>query len=249
MTKKVIKLTETQLEKIVQSIVNEERKMLTSTNNPKKLNEAKKFIKGFHSFKKQKLSEGYSREEINEGWFDWVTDWFGNDDEESKNGEDKEKSSEESSTSKEAIIDTGKEWVIGWILNQMGVTGELNRIFKIGLSTIDLSDYPKLLDPADNCKWLSDTLFESTLQYIVQKIAEGFGKTGGGESGSLFGTSIAKAFKNLTDNTEFKSDMKKYIGSAVCKALGGDSGEFEMSRELTQSGLDPRLVKGIKKNL
>lgn len=247
MTKKVIKLTESQLEKIVQSMVNEERKMLTSTNNPKRLNEAKKFIKGFHSFKKQKLSEGYSREEINEGWFDWVTDWFGNDDEEKT--EDGEESSEDGGTIKSTTIDTGKEWVIGWILSQMGVTGELNRIFKIGLSTIEPSDYPKLLDPADNCKWLSDTLFESTLQYIVQKIAEGFGKSGGGESGSLFGTSIAKAFKNLTDNTEFKDDMKKYIGSAVCKALGGESGEFELTRELSNSGLDPRLVKGIQKKL
>ena len=247
MTKKVIKLTESQLEKIVQSMVNEERKMLTSTNNPKRLNEAKKFIKGFHSFKKQKLSEGYSREEINEGWFDWVTDWFGNDDEEKT--EDGEESSEDGGTIKSTAIDTGKEWVIGWILSQMGVTGELNRIFKIGLSTIEPSDYPKLLDPADNCKWLSDTLFESTLQYIVQKIAEGFGKSGGGESGSLFGTSIAKAFKNLTDNTEFKDDMKKYIGSAVCKALGGESGEFELTRELSNSGLDPRLVKGIQKKL
>ena len=247
MAKKVIKLTESQLEKIVQSIVNEKRKMLTSTNNPKKLNEAKKFIKGFHSFKKQKLSEGYSREEINEGWFDWVTDWFGGNDEEKM--EDGEESSEDGGTIKSTTIDTGKEWIIGWILSQMGVTGELNRIFKIGLSTIEPSDYPKLLDPADNCKWLSDTLFESTLQYIVQKIAEGFGKSGGGESGSLFGTSIAKAFKNLTDNTEFKDDMKKYIGSAVCKALGGESGEFELTRELSNSGLDPRLVKGIQKKL
>lgn len=247
MAKKVIKLTESQLEKIVQSIVNEERKMLTSSNNSKRITEAKEFIKGFHSFKKQKLSEGYSREEINEGWLDWVADWFGGNGEEKT--EDGEESSEDGSTIKSTTIDTGKEWIIGWILSQMGVTGELNRIFKIGLSTIEPSDYPKLLDPADNCKWLSDTLFESTLQYIVQKIAEGFGKSGGGESGSLFGTSIAKAFKNLTDNTEFKDDMKKYIGSAVCKALGGESGEFELSRELSHSGLDPRLVKGIQKKL
>jgi hypothetical protein len=236
---KIIKLTESQLELVINQILNENKKSDVLT-------ESKEMIKKFQQVKKQKLKEGFTRKEINEGFMDWVKSLYSSED--GQNSTEETKEDGEEGFGVKTFVDTGKQWIIGWILEQMGVKGELNRIMKIALSNIEPSDYPKLFDPVDNCKWLSDVMFEGLLEYIVQKLTESFIDRKE-SSGSLFSSAISKSFKNLTDNIEFKTDMKRYLSSAICNALGGQSGEFELASELGHSGFDPKIVKGIKKKL
>jgi len=235
--KQKIKITESQLKTILMEI--EKNK-----SNNDLLKESKEFINFVRETKKQKLNEGLDVDVINEQLGDWLSSFFTDDEEEKETKKDDE---EESSFTQKTIIDTGKQWMIGWILEQMGVTGELNRIMKIALSEIDTVDLPKLFDPTDNCQWLSDVLFEGLLEYIVQKLIEGLMK--GSESSSLFSTAISKSFKNLTDNLDFKRDMKHYVGMAVCQALGGKSEKMELSRDIEKSNLNPKFKKGVKSKL
>ena len=160
---KIIKLTESQLELVINQILNENKKSDVLT-------ESKEMIKKFQQVKKQKLKEGFTRKEINEGFMDWVKSLYSSED--GQNSTEETKEDGEEGFGVKTFVDTGKQWIIGWILEQMGVKGELNRIMKIALSNIEPSDYPKLFDPVDNCKWLSDVMFEGLLEYIVQKLTE-----------------------------------------------------------------------------
>lgn len=244
------RLVETKLRNTIKKVVLKESKVLT--NDSKLITEGKKIIVNFHKIKKRKLKEGYSKQEINEDFTDWLKSLFTSDDEdETSNDIDVDSESEDgekSSTMKKTFVDSAAQWMIGFILEQLGVTGELNRILKIALSDIDITDYPKLLDPVDNCKWLSDVLFDGIMEYIVQVASEsmlGLKNSGG----SIVSTSFSKAFANLTSNSQFKTDMKRYVSMAICDALGGQSGEFELSNELRRSDLDPEMVSGIREKL
>lgn len=245
------RLVDTKLRNTIKKVVLKESKVLT--NDSKLITEGKKIIVNFHKIKKRKLKEGYSKREINEDFTDWLKSLFTSDDkDETSNDIDADVDSEsedgeESSTMKKTFVDSAAQWMIGFILEQLGVTGELNRILKIALSDIDIEDYPKLLDPVDNCKWLSDVLFDGIMEYIVQVASESM--LGLKNSGSIVSTSFSKAFANLTSNSQFKTDMKRYVSMAICDALGGQSGEFELSSELGRSDLDPEMVSGIKEKL
>jgi hypothetical protein len=244
------KLVETKLRNTIKKVVLKESKLIT--NDSKLITEGKKIIVNFHKIKKRKLKEGYSKQEINEDFTDWLKSLFTSDDEdETSNDIDVDSESEDgekSDTMKKTFVDSAAQWMIGFILEQLGVTGELNRILKIALSDIDIEDYPKLLDPVDNCKWLSDVLFDGIMEYIIQVASEsmlGLKNSGG----SIVSTSFSKAFANLTSNSQFKTDMKRYVSMAICDALGGQSGEFELSNELRRSDLDPEMVSGIREKL
>jgi hypothetical protein len=245
------KLVETKLRNTIKKVVLKESKVIT--NDSKLITEGKKIIVNFHKIKKRKLKEGYSKQEINEDFTDWLKSLFTSDDEETPSNDnnsmvDDSEDGEKSGDMKKTLVDTASQWMIGYILEQLGVTGELNRILKIALSDIDITDYPKLLDPVDNCKWLSDVLFDGIMEYIVQVASEsmlGLKNSGG----SIVSTSFSKAFANLTSNSQFKTDMKRYVSMAICDALGGQSGEFELSSELGRSDLDPEMVSGIREKL
>jgi len=244
-------LVETKLRNTIKKVVLKESKVIT--NDSKLITEGKKIIVNFHKIKKRKLKEGYSKQEINEDFTDWLKSLFTSDDEETPSNDnnsmvDDSEDGEKSGDMKKTLVDTASQWMIGYILEQLGVTGELNRILKIALSDIDITDYPKLLDPVDNCKWLSDVLFDGIMEYIVQVASEsmlGLKNSGG----SIVSTSFSKAFANLTSNSQFKTDMKRYVSMAICDALGGQSGEFELSSELGRSDLDPEMVSGIREKL
>jgi hypothetical protein len=245
------RLVETKLRNTIKKVVLKESKLIT--NDSELITEGKKIIVNFHKIKKRKLKEGYSKREINEDFTDWLKSLFTSDDEDETsnnvdNVDSESEDGEKSGTMKKTFVDSAAQWMIGFILEQLGVTGELNRILKIALSDIDIEDYPKLLDPVDNCKWLSDVLFDGIMEYIVQVASEsmlGLKNSGG----SIVSTSFSKAFANLTSNSQFKTDMKRYVSMAICDALGGQSGEFELSSELGRSDLDPEMVSGIREKL
>lgn len=240
MAKNTIKLTESQLEDLVKKIMLEEKSVSSKkVKSSKSLNEGREFLRKFHNKKKSLIKEGYSKEEINEQ----LGDFLGMSDD---------------SPMSDIGLGSAKQWMISWVLSQLNLSGELNQILSIALSKAKPKDYTKLFDPVDNCDFLADLVFDTFLQYMVQKLIVSVGaKSSMGKSmgvssfasSDFFSLVAGNALMRLVKNNQFKSDLQKIFKRSLCEALGGVSGESELGSELEQSEMSPSLVKNIKSNL
>lgn len=240
MAKNIIKLTESELEGLVKKIISEEKRIPSKkVESSKSLNEGKEFLRKFHNKKKSLIKEGYSKEKINEE----LGDFLGMSDD---------------SPMADIGLGSAKQWMISWVLSQLNVSGELNKILSIALSKAKPKDYVKLFDPVDNCDFLADLVFDTFLQYMIQKLVLSVGAkaTSGSATGissfassDIFSLVAGNALMRLVKNNEFKSDLQKIFKRTICEALGGRSGEAELGSELEQSGIPYDLAKNIKSNL
>jgi hypothetical protein len=244
----VIKLTESELEGLVKKIISEEKnvtKVGKQKLSPKRLSEGKEFLKKFHKRKNMLIKEGYSKREINEQ----LGDFLGFDG----------LSFEGDDAASGTAFGSAKQWMISWILGQMNISGELNRILSIALSNADPKDYSKILDPVDNCDFIADLLFETFLQYTIQKLVTTIGgkvssnsqMSGikGFMSSDLFSIVAANAIMNLTKNAEFKRNLKQVFQKTLCQSLRGDGGETELSSDLETSDIPTPMISSIRKGL
>ena len=248
MKKNVIKLTESQLDELVKMIMNEEKGKLNKKPS-KSLNEGKEFILKFQKEKRRLVKEGYSKEEINEQMSDFLG--FGK----SAGFDDSDK---ENSMMGDIGYGSVKQWMISWILDQLNVSGELNKVLSIALSKANPKDYAKLFDPVDNCEFVADLTFDTFLQYMLEKLISTLGgKVSGGKSGGLGGFASSdllsmvagNAIMSLTKNVEFKKTLQKTFQKALCQALRGEGGEAELSSELEDSEIPDVVAKDIKSRL
>lgn len=247
MAKNLIKLTESELEGLVKKIMLEENRTPSKKlKSSKSLNEGKQFLKKFHNKKKSLVREGYSKKEINEQLNDFLN--FNDD-----------------TTMGDIALSSGKQFMVSWILSQLNVSGELNRILSIALSKADPSDYHKLFDPVDNCEFVSDLLFETFLDYLAFKLIGSVGSKlsgksgmvgstvggvfGGSASADMFSMVSAQAVSRMLKNNDFKRNLQKMFEKALCDALSGRGGESELSTELDSSEVPDSLVTRIKQKL
>lgn len=236
MAKNLVKLTESQLEELVKKIMLEEKK--TSSNkvkSSKSLNEGKELLRKFHNKKKQLVKEGYSKKQINED----LDDFLG--------------MSSDSPTS-DIFFGSAKQWIVNWILGQLNVSGELKNILSIGLSKIEPSDYVKLFDPVDNCEFIGDLMFDTFLQYAIQRIVSSIGTksttggmAGGFASSDLFSIVAGNSVMRMVKNIQFKKELQKTFRKAICDALSGD--EYELSSDLEDTEFSDEFIRNVKTNL
>ena len=241
MKKNVIKLTESELEGLVKKIMSEEKKTPTikKHTSTKSLNEGKELILRFQKEKKRLVKEGYTKREITEQLGDFLS--FSDD-----------------SPLNQIGFGSAKQWMISWILGQLNVSGELNKLLSIALSKAHPKDYSKIFDPVDNCDFIADLLFDTFSQYMLQKMIMSVGaKASGGQTSSiggfassdLFSLVAGNAIMGLTKNSEFKKSLQKVFEKALCQALRGEGGEAELSTELESSEIPDVLVRDIKRKL
>ena len=240
MAKNIIKLTESELEGLVKKIMLEENRTPSKKlKSSKSLNEGRELLRKFHNKKKSLVREGYSKKEINEQ----LGDFLGMTDD---------------SPISDIGMGSAKQWMISWVLGQLNVSGELNKILSIALSKAKPKDYVKLFDPVDNCDFLADLVFDTFLQYMIQKLVVSIGARATSGSGpgvssfassDLFSLVAGNALMRLVKNNEFKVDLQKIFKRTLCEALGGRSSEAELSSELERSEMSPSLIKNIKSNL
>lgn len=200
------RLVETDLQKVIKQVIRKEKhnNQLTLEN--------------------RNLKGGYHKENLNEQVSSWISSLFSDDKEEL------EKASSEygSDAIKDDVYSTVKQAFIGKVIETLGVSPDLAKFLRVPLSKIDPADYWKFLMRGKYCVWISDIVFESLLEYMVQKISDSFLNTGG-----ILSIGMSKGFNTLTKNTSVRKELKNFVTESLCNYFDNpeEAAKFKTSVE------------------
>lgn len=220
------KLTDFQIENLIETIVKEKKIInksnikeyyLNKWNNCKTKKEKFLFFEEIFSERKKMISEGYDSKIIDEGIF---SDLFG--------------------TGVTGAKSAFKEWIAGKLISALGVSDPgLKNAIAIGLGNLSWKrDWVKLLSPLKNCRYFTDIILDSVIEYYINKGLNNWFGVGSGTVGTVFRNAMSDT---LTDS-KFVQPIQNSVGNALCGALekmfGGGSLKDTISKVMsgTQQG-------------
>ena len=202
------KLTPIQLEQLIENCVTKANKEIlserqfiasfkTKWNSKKTKEERFKCLDELFLTRKKLINEGKSVKSIDENW---MTDLF--------------------SRGLGGFKETFKEWIsgkiVGMVLGLFNVNDPyLKRALVIGMANLNWSeDWTKFLSPVKNCKYLSDKVVDSILEYyLAKKVSNMF------PGGGVFVDSMRNAITGALGNQETIQKIENIVEVPFCKLL------------------------------
>ena len=197
------KLTDFQIEHLIENTINKKNNFknkklvefyVKKWNKCESKKERYQFFNEFFVTRKKMLNEGYNQRMIDEGIFSTLL-----------------------SGGLGGFKSTFKEWLAGKLVSALGVSDPgLKNAIAIGLANLSWSkDWTKILSPVKNCRYFTDVILDSVIEYYIDKGLKNWAGIGTGTLGTAFRNAISDA---LTDE-KYVQQLEDSVGNILCSAL------------------------------
>lgn len=197
------KLTDFQIEHLIENTINKKNNFknkklvefyVKKWNKCETKKERYQFFNEFFINRKRMISEGYNQRMIDEGLFSSLL-----------------------GSGLGGFKSTFKEWLAGKLVGALGVSDpELKNKIAIALANLDWTrDWSKLLSPIKNCRYFTDVILDSVIEYYIDKGLKDWVGVGTGTLGNAFRNAVSDA---LTDQ-KYVQQLQDSIGNILCGAL------------------------------